>query len=304
MVWVLAAVAGVALALVQYGASGGRRLVPAALRAAAAACLVALLLDAPARRSESVRPFAALDVSKSWNRGGDSGPYRNALERVRRANADSVFLIGDSLRAGRAPAVPRDTRSLVRPAVDRALAAGRPLLLVTDGEIDDPEALSALPARSEIEVVNRPSRRDAALATLDAPRTAVAGDTIPVRATVVAGGAGAGAGTVTFSIGGSEAVTTAAVPELAPFGEASAAVRLRAPGTDGPHVLRAVVATKGDAEPRNDTLAVAINVSPAAGAVFVSTSPDEDARYALSILRGAVALPTRAFFRVAQCLAL
>jgi len=300
MVWVLAAAAGVAIALLQYGVAGGWRWVPAALRAGAAMCLVALLLDAPARRSESVRPFAALDVSKSWNRGGDSGPYSDAVARLRRANADSVFLIGDSLRAGRAPTVPGDTRSLVRPIVDRVLAAGRPLLLVTDGEIDDPEALSALPARSEIEVVSRPPRRDAALATLDAPRTAVTGDTVPVRATVVAGGAGAGAGTVRFSISGSEVGATATVPELAPFGEATAAVRLRVAGTDGPHVLSAVVASAGDAEPRNDTLAIAIDVSPAAGAVFVSTSPDEDARYALSILRGAVALPTRAFFRVAR----
>jgi hypothetical protein len=299
MVWVLAAVAGVAIALVQYGRVGGWRWVPATLRAGAATCLVALLLDAPARRSQSVRPFAALDVSKSWNRGGDSGPYRDALQRLRRANADSVFLIGDSLRTGSPPAVPRDTRSLVRPAVDRALAAGRPLVLVTDGEIDDPDALAALPGRSEIEVVSRPSRRDAALATLDAPRAAVAGDTITVRATVVAGAAGAGAGAVTFSIGGSDAVVTAAVPELAPFGEASAVARVRALGPDGPHELRAIVATRGDAEAHNDTLAVAIDIAPAAGAVFVSTSPDEDTRYALSILRGAVALPTRAFFRVA-----
>jgi hypothetical protein len=46
-------------------------------------------------------------------------------------------------------------------------------------------------------------------------------------------------------------------------------------------------------------LAASIEISPAAGAVFVSTSPDEDSRYALDVLRGAVALPTRGFFRVA-----
>src|SRR5262249_2412049 len=34
-------------------------------------------------------------------------------------------------------------------------------------------------------------------------------------------------------------------------------------------------------------------------AVFVSTSPDFDARYALAVLRGALGIPTRGFFRVA-----
>jgi hypothetical protein len=33
--------------------------------------------------------------------------------------------------------------------------------------------------------------------------------------------------------------------------------------------------------------------------VFVSTSPDFDARYALAVLRGALGIPTRGFFRVA-----
>jgi hypothetical protein len=42
-----------------------------------------------------------------------------------------------------------------------------------------------------------------------------------------------------------------------------------------------------------------LEVSPAAGAVLVSTSPDLDAREALALLRGALALPTRGFYRVA-----
>jgi hypothetical protein len=42
-----------------------------------------------------------------------------------------------------------------------------------------------------------------------------------------------------------------------------------------------------------------IDVSEAAGAIFVSTSPDLDARYAVAVLRGTLSLPTRGFFRVA-----
>jgi hypothetical protein len=46
-------------------------------------------------------------------------------------------------------------------------------------------------------------------------------------------------------------------------------------------------------------VAVSIDLSRAASAVFVSTSPDFDARYALAVLRGALGIPTRGFFRVA-----
>src|SRR2546423_1618213 len=98
---------------------------------------------------------------------------------------------------------------------------------------------------------------------------------------------------------------SAARPEsLFLFGDSLRAVRtvpLRAgvEGREGPALVRAIVHSPGDAEPRNDTLAMAIDLSRAASAVFVSTSPDFDARYALSVLRGALAVPTRGYFRVA-----
>jgi hypothetical protein len=59
------------------------------------------------------------------------------------------------------------------------------------------------------------------------------------------------------------------------------------------------VITGQDAEPRNDTLSATLELSRAASAVFVSTSPDQDSRFAMAVLRGALALPTRGFLRVA-----
>src|SRR5579862_7417398 len=71
MPWLLAALVGFALAAVQYGPSGTRRELPAALlRAVGITLLVALLLDAPAGAARAVRLLAALDVSASWQRGG------------------------------------------------------------------------------------------------------------------------------------------------------------------------------------------------------------------------------------------
>ena len=299
--WLTAAAVGVAAAGLQYGRPGGGGWLAAALRVFSVAVLVALCLDAPAGRGTAPRPMSALDVSASWLRAHDSAAYRSALSELGRGARDSVLLIGDSLRTGRAPVVPGDTRSRVRPAVERALAAGRPLTLVTDGEIDDPEALAELPAGSRVVVVAHPKTRDAGLTALDAPRAAVAGDTIELHATLAASQGGAGSGRLAFSVGAAPPVpaSTMAVDPLPAGAVRSVTVRIPVPAGDGPRVIRAVWMAPDDSEARDDTLSVAIDVSPAAGAVFVSTSPDEDARYSLSVLRDALTLPTRGFFRVA-----
>jgi len=301
LLWLTAAGIGLVAAAVQYGRPAGGGWIAALLRAATIAGLVALWLDATIGRSARVRPLAALDVSASWLRGGDSAAYRSARREIQRVRADTVLLVGDSTRAGVPPTIPQDVRTRVRPAVERALAAGRPLVFVTDGEIDDPDAISELPAGSRIVVIPHARAPDGAITTVDAPRAAVAGDTIELRATVAAGSGGAPAGTVAFSFGGRPATagTTVAIEALGARVERSVSVRAPVPSGDGPRELRAVWSAAGDADHHNDTVAVSVDVSPAAGAVFVSTSPDEDARYALGVLRGALALPTRGYFRVA-----
>ena len=55
----------------------------------------------------------------------------------------------------------------------------------------------------------------------------------------------------------------------------------------------------GDVEPRNDTLATALEIADRTPAVFVSTAPDLDVREALVVLRGALQVPTRAYLRLA-----
>lgn len=303
--WLAAAAAGALAGFVQYGGrrgasaggGSGRLAALALLRAAAIALLVALLLDAPLGARGAPEAFAALDVSASWRRGGDSAAYSSAVRQLLAARTDSLFLVGDSVRAGPPPATPSDGASRVRPAVERALAAGRPLLLVTDGAVDDPAALGELPAGSEVRVVAPAQRPDLALVGVEAPRAAVRGDTIEVRLSLAAGGAGAAARDVTLSLGGRPAARLALAP-MAPWEERTMAERLPVAVADGATLLEATI-DRGDAEPRNDSLAVPIEISPAAGAVLVSTSPDLDSRYATAVLRGALALPTRAYLRVA-----
>jgi len=146
--------------------------------------------------------------------------------------------------------------------------------------------------------VKHAARRDMAVTTLDVPRAIVSGDTVEIKVGVAAGGGGARGGSVALSFEG-KPVATSPVDSLPAFGERSISIKAKLEGATGAALLRAVVSSPDDAEPRNDTLTVSVDVSRAASAVFVSTSPDFDARYALAVLRGALGIPTRGFFRVA-----
>jgi hypothetical protein len=300
--WVIAGLVGVGVAAVQYGRPvTGWGWVVAALRTISVVIAVALVLDAPFGWATAPRVVPALDISASWGRAGDSAGYREAVRRFRALRRDSALVFGDSVRASGpagAPPTPGDVRSTVRPVVDRALASGRPVAIITDGELDDPEALAALPAGSRVDVIAHGNVPDVAVTGLDAPRAVVDADSVIVGVTVAAGGAATQAGTLTVSLDGKPLATQALAP-LEARAERTESVRIVVPAHDGLGVLRAVVTVPGDREARDDTLGAAMEISPAAGTVFVSTAPDYDARYALDVLRGAVALPTRGFFRVA-----
>jgi hypothetical protein len=128
----------------------------------------------------------------------------------------------------------------------------------------------------------------------------VSGDTVEIRVGLAAGALGSRSGTLALTLEGAP-LTQQSFDSLPPFGERVLAVKvqLESSGGGGPEVLRAVSTAPDDAERRNDTLAVAVDVSRAASAVFVSTSPDFDARYALAVLRGSLGIPTRGYWKVA-----
>lgn len=302
LTWLVATVAGLAIAVLLYGwrePRGISRRVPLiALRGLALALLIALALDAPAGPRRALAPLVALDASASWLRGGDSALWRQARARARGLASDSLVLFGDSVRAARPPDAPSDVATRARPLAERALGAGRPLLLLTDGELDDPSALQSFPAGSRIEVLRHPPARDLAVVSLEAPRAVVSGDTLEVRVTLRNGDVAVPGGRLVVQAGGRP---MASVPfdAFPPHAERMQTVRVPFTGPPRPTVLAAVVDAADDVERRNDTLAVPIDVARAAGAVLASTSPDFDARFLLPVLRGAVALPTRAYFRVA-----
>ena len=299
--WILAVAVGVAAALIQYGRAatpgGANRFALAALRALAVALIVALLLDAPVGRPRPQAPWVFVDASQSMTRGA-SALDSVAWDSAGAVAADSTFVFGDTLHSVDRAVRASQPATRLRDVVARTMAAGRPVVLITDGEVQDSSALDALPTGSRVVVLERPVQRDAALATLEAPRAAVEGDSLTARIIVRSGSAGAAAGAVTLSLG-DRPLGRWTLDAMSPWSERQLDLRVRVAGARGMSALRAAVTTPGDVEPRNDTLSASIELSRAASAVFVSTSPDEDSRFALAILRGTLALPTRGFLRVA-----
>lgn len=297
--WLIALAAGAAGAGAAYvRVRADRRLVPAVLRAVSVTCLVALALDAVIGASRVPPPLVALDVSASWGRGRDSAAFAAAARAARNEAGDSLFVFGDSLRHGGGVVTSADQASRVRPAAERAMAAGRPLVVFTDGEIDDPDALRAVPAGSRVVIGPAASGSDAAVVDVRAPRVAAAGDTVDVRVTVAGGSGGASAGTLRLELSGRR-VASLPFEALPPQGERAVSMKFVAPMGTAPAELRAVIETTGDAEPKNDAASAVLELTAGAAAVLVSTSPDLDSRELAALLRGTVLLPTRAYFRVA-----
>ena len=300
--WILALAAGLALAALAYRV---RPAAPAAtvfaLRAFAGTVMVALLLDAPLGPSRPLAPWVGLDVSSSWRAGGDPTQWATAralVDSLRAAGADSVILFGDSLRSDTVPTVPRDLASRVGPLVDAATAAGRPLVLVTDGMLDDPERIARLPRGSQVRVVSATARPDAAIALLDAPGGALGGDTVPVRIVAKAGAAGSLATVIELRLD-DRVISSTPLPALDAFEEHEVRVAMPVPASDGTRRLHAALVASSDAVAENDSASAPLVVSGAAAATFISSTPDQDARFALAVLRGTRRGPVQAFWRVA-----
>jgi len=273
-----------------------------ALRGAAYLLLLAMLLGAPAGPAIPLPPLVVFDASESWRRAADASWLGAAIDSVRALAGDSVIVAGDSARVlsvRDALAVGgREQQSRLQPALDLAAALGRAVVVVTDGELDDAAAWQRLGPGSRVLAPVRPMAIDLAVATLDAPDVATGGDTVEVQVGLVAGSTATAAGTLDLLLDGISAARVAVQP-LEPFAARRVAVRLPLPRGARSLALAAAVSAPNDVEGRNDTLSTTIDVTDRPRAVFVSTAPDLDVRETLRVLRGAVAVPARAYLRVA-----
>ena len=312
--WILALALGVAVAWLAYGRVGAlarsRAKGLGVLRAVAVTLVAAILFGAPAAPPRPATPLVAIDVSASSRRAvGDENTAVKAW-RLRLADAarrdapgaDAFVIVGDSIRdigtADISTLQSDDQASRVRVAVDRAASLGRPLVLLTDGEVDDAESLAEAPMGSMVRVLANPPRTDGAVADMAAPSNATAGDTITVAATIVAGAMATPDAQLRVLVDGLTPVQLP-VPALAPLTSTRVTTTIALPRGARTAMIRSVLQVPGDAEPRNDTLSGTIDIGDRPSAVFVSTAPDLDVREALVVLRGALNVPTRAFLRLA-----
>ena len=175
----LVVLAAIGLAGLTYGwlERAGPRAWPAAgCRAVAWAALLLLLVNLTcAVPSSALRPLALYDGSLSMGAAG--GRWKEALDTARALG--EVRWFGDE--AGARDTFPSAGRTLLAPALAAAAASGRPVTVVTDGEIDDAADLPPeLVQRIGVRTFPRRPGADLALTRLSAPARVTAGDTVTV----------------------------------------------------------------------------------------------------------------------------
>ncbi|HEX6589621.1 MAG TPA: VWA domain-containing protein [Longimicrobiales bacterium] len=312
-----AALAGGALALYARREPGDRRrFLPAALRAASLALALLLLFDPflPAvAAGERAATVVLLDDSRSMLLPDDDGTRWDAARAAtRRTGADRVTLLsGAALDADALDgAEPAGTESRLLPALRAALETGaRRVVLITDGGLTDvaeaARLLAGAGAALRVEAVGVRAVANVAVAAVDAPRAATAGDTLAVRVDVAALGMAGDSLRVALEAGGA---LLAEVGVMAPGDGrmASADVRMAVPAgrADGPLVVTARVARVGgggaddfgadDARP----FVVDVQARPR-GVVLLSLRPDWEPRFLVPVLERSSGLPVRGYLRAA-----
>ena len=271
---------------------GRRGWIPLVCRAVAWAAIGLLLLNVgcPAP-PEELRPLVLLDGSLSLTAPG--GRRSEALDSARRWGEVRVF--GDE-RPG-TDTMPRG-RSLLGPALTGAAASARPVIVATDGEIDDAGDLPAeLLARTGVRVFPRDTAPDVAITDVSGPARATAGDTITLEVEVRTVG-GPQADSVRVDVlSGTSRVASRVVRPGAAGGRARMAIPSAALGA-GDHLLRIRLGEHQDAEPRTDARLHLVAIAPTPGVVLLAAPADWDTRFLYRALTDVAQLPVRGFVQL------
>jgi hypothetical protein len=273
---------------------GRRGAVPLVCRAVAWSALGLLLLNlscpvaAPPRR-----PLVLLDGSISQTAAG--GRWREAHDSA--ARWGDVRLFGDE-RSG-ADTSPDRGRSLLARALLAASAADRPVIVVTDGELEDArEVPPDLLARTSVRVFARTPQPDVAITGVKGPARITSGDSLVLEADVRTVGAPAADSAVVALEDGTRRLARRTVR----LGAARAGrVRLAAASAGlapGDHVLQVVLVDQHDAEPRTDRRLHILSIVPTPGVVVLAGPTDWDTRFLYRALKDVAQLPVRGYARI------
>jgi hypothetical protein len=271
-----------------------RAIGPFALRALAGSALALLLVNPGCAARPPVRPpLVLLDGSLSM-------AQRPEAWRAARARADSlgeVRLFGDD---GPADSLPGRGRSRLGPALRAAAALDRPIVVVTDGELEDVAEIPAdLLQRPAIEVRSRDRVPDVALVAVEAPSRLTVGDSLRLEVTVRAVGAARDSVLVEalFDDAGRTRLARRAVRLSEGQGRATLAASTRGL-VPGEHVLAIRLVDAADGEPRTDERLAHLVLVETPGIVLVADPGDWDARFLFRTVRDVAQLPLRGYIRL------
>ena len=276
-------VAGIALAAFTYlflERLGGRAWLPLACRAAAWSAIGLLVVNpsCPAGGGPP-RAIVLLDGSLSMGAAGGSGARSGAL-------ADSL---GDVRAFG------TDGRSLLAPALAAAAASARPVVVLTDGEIDDAVDIAPdLLAAAEVRLLPRDTAPDVAITGVQGAARVTAGDSLSLSVTLRGFGAAA-ADTVAVEVR-SGARVLGARPAMLSGGVAEVRIAIATGGlAAGDHLLRVALAGAADPEPRTDERRHLLTVAATPGIVLLASPGGWDARFLFTTLSEVADLPVRGY---------
>ncbi len=258
---------------------------PAVLRALAWSALALLLVNPGCAIGTAATPLVLLDGSLSMTAAG--GSWERVLSLARATG--EVRLFGDPTRT--LDSLPDAGYSRLGPALAAAAATGRPVTIITDGEIEDRETLPPdLLRASTVRVLPRSAGPAIAVRSVTGPDRVFVTDTVELIVELVA-----------RDVGDSRPlrlVARLAERELAVAttqtveGSATTTLRLQASDLgEGDHLLEVGLANPVDGEPRDDRRLHAIRVAATPGVVLVTADPDWESRFLLAALREVTRTP-------------
>ncbi len=277
----------------------GRRSWPAIVaRALAWAALGLLLLNVSCPRPPVARrPIVLLDGSLSMTAAGRDW----AVVRHMADSLGEVRYFGDA--RGSADTLPDRGRSRLGPALAAAAASDRPVIVLTDGELDDVTEIPAdLLARATIEVLPRRVTRDVAVVRVEGAARATVGDSLRYDVTMRFAG-DSGRDSAVVELRSDDAARTLLDRRVvrSSGGTARGALRATTRGiSGGDHLLSIQVVGAADAEPRTDERLVHLTVAQTPGVVLVADPADWDAKFLYRTIREVAALPVRGYVRIGQ----
>lgn len=253
--------------------------------------LLVLLVDPGLRATLGPgRPIILLDNSVSMHATGmPTDSVRAAL-----VSRGEVIPFGEA-----APGVPGGDSRLGDPLA-AAVTAGRPIEVVTDGELSDASSIPPdLLAQATIRLVPRPQGDDIAITDIDMPASVARGDTLAMSVEVLVRGE-VPADTLRVELRDGDRVLLTGVTVGTRSGGRQV-VRLRGvlpPDLEGEHWLQLVRTGAPDIEPVNDIRWRRLRVTTAPGIVVLLATPDWDGKFLLATLERVTQAAVRGYVQL------